>query len=114
VFADETYGLTNRLDLDEELIAIWSQGSGMGCGLWGATQRPAYIPLWAYSEAEHVFISGSPDKRARIRYGEIGGKVPSGLIEATVQRLPQYHWLYIRRTGPAACIVAASEKGNPA
>jgi hypothetical protein len=111
LFADETYGLTNRLDLDKELISVWSQGAGMGCGLWAATQRPAYIPLWAYSQAEHVFISADPDKRARMRYAEIGGINPH-LVEATVQRLPKYHWLYIRRTGPAVCIVGDSRKGS--
>jgi hypothetical protein len=104
LFADETYGLSEELDLDKELIAVWSRGGGMGCGLWAATQRPAYIPLWGYSAAEHVFLANDPDKRARIRYGEIGGINPR-FVEWQVERLPKYHWLYIRRTGPATCIV---------
>jgi hypothetical protein len=104
IFADETYYLSDRLDLDDELIQVWAQGGGMGCGLWAATQRPAYIPLWGYSAAEHVFLANDPDKRARIRYGEIGGINPK-FIEWQVERLPKYHWLYIRRTGPATCIV---------
>lgn len=104
LFADETYGLSEELDLDKELIAVWSRGGGMGCGLWAATQRPAYIPLWGYSAAEHVFLANDPDKRARIRYGEIGGINPK-FVEWQVERLPKYHWLYIRRTGPATCIV---------
>jgi hypothetical protein len=105
LFADETYGLTNRLDLDSELISVWSQGSGMGCGLWAASQRPSYIPLWAYSEAEHIFLSATHDKRARMRYGEIGGAINPRFVEEQVLKLPQYHWLYIRRTGPAVCVV---------
>jgi hypothetical protein len=104
LFADETYGLSEELDLDKELIAVWSRGGGMGCGLWAATQRPAYIPLWGYSAAEHVFLANDPDRRARIRYGEIGGINPK-FVEWQVERLPKYHWLYIRRTGPAVCIV---------
>jgi hypothetical protein len=76
----------------------------MGCGLWAATQRPAYIPLWGYSMAEHLFLANDPDRRARIRYGEIGGINPK-FVETQVERLPKYHWLYIRRTGPAVCIV---------
>jgi hypothetical protein len=104
IFADETYYLSDRLDLDDELIQVWAQGGGMGCGLWAATQRPAYIPLWGYSAAEHVFLANDPDKRARIRYGEIGGINPR-FVEWQVERLPKYHWLYIRRTGPAVCIV---------
>ena len=104
LFADETYGLSEELDLDKELIAVWSRGGGMGCGLWAATQRPAYIPLWGYSMAEHLFLANDPDRRARIRYGEIGGINPK-FVETQVERLPKYHWLYIRRTGPAVCIV---------
>jgi hypothetical protein len=104
IFADETYGLTDRLGLDDELITIWSQGAGMGCGLWAATQRPAHIPLWAYSQAEHIFLARDPDRRARQRYGEIGGINPQ-FVEYQVSRLEKYHWLYIRRTGPVACIV---------
>jgi hypothetical protein len=104
LFADETYYLSDRLDLDDELIQIWAQGAGMGCGLWAATQRPAYIPLWGYSMAEHLFLANDPDKRARIRYGEIGGINPR-FVEWQVERLPKYHWLYIRRTGPECCIV---------
>jgi hypothetical protein len=104
LFADETYYLSDRLDLDDELIQIWAQGAGMGCGLWAATQRPAYIPLWGYSQAEHLFLANDPDKRARIRYGEIGGINPK-FVEWQTERLPKYHWLYIRRTGPECCIV---------
>lgn len=104
LFADETYGLSEELDLDKELIAVWSRGGGMGCGLWAATQRPAYIPLWGYSMAEHLFLANDPDKRARIRYGEIGG-INSRFVEYEVERLPKYSWLYIRRTGPQCCIV---------
>jgi hypothetical protein len=106
LFADETYGLSEELDLDDELIAVWSRGGGMGCGLWAATQRPAYIPLWGYSMAEHLFLANDPDRRARIRYGEIGGINPK-FVEQQVERLPKYHWLYIRRTGPRVCIVEA-------
>jgi hypothetical protein len=104
LFADETYGLSEELDLDRELISVWSRGGGMGCGLWAATQRPAYIPLWGYSAAEHLFLANDPDKRARQRYGEIGGINPR-YVEWQVERLPKYHWLYIRRTGPAVCVV---------
>jgi hypothetical protein len=104
IFADETYYLSDRLNLEDELIQVWAQGAGLGCGLWAATQRPAYIPLWAYSQAEHLFLANDPDKRARIRYGEIGG-INARFVESQVERLPKYHWLYVRRTGPATCIV---------
>lgn len=104
IFADEVYGLSSELKLDDELISIWSRGSGMGTGLWGATQKPSHVPLWMYSQSEHLFLARDPDKRARIRFGEIGGINPRQ-VEDQVMQLPKYHWLYIHRTGPEWCIV---------
>jgi len=104
LFADELYGVDHELKLRDEVITIYSRGAAMGCGLWAATQKPSHIPLWAYSQAEHLFLANDPDKRARERYGEIGGIDPK-FVEAQTLRLPKYHWLYIRRTGPVACIV---------
>ena len=106
VFGDEAYGLAEELGLGHELVAIWTRGASMGCGLWAATQRPAYIPLWGYSMAEHVFIGHDPDKRSVKRFAEIGGIDPD-IIQYTVPRLQRYEYLYIRRTGPAICIVGA-------
>lgn len=104
LFADEIFGLTNELDLDDDVEAVWSRGSGMGAGVWAATQRPAHIPLLAYSSARHVFLANDPDRRDRIRFGEIGGVDPR-FIEEIVKGLPKYHWLYIGRDGPVACII---------
>lgn len=76
----------------------------MGCGLWGGTQRPAWVPQWAYSMADHLFIAYDSDDRARRRYGEIGG-VDSQLVRDIVADLPEYHWLYIRRRPLAMCVI---------
>jgi hypothetical protein len=78
----------------------------MGAGFWGATQKPSHIPLWAYSQAEHLFLYNDPDKRARDRYGEIGGIDPD-LLKYHVQRLAQYEWLYVRRADATVCIIGA-------
>lgn len=104
VFGDEIYGLVAELGLKDDLITIYSRGSSMGCGLWAATQKPTHVPLWAYSQANHLFIANDPDERARERFGEIGGIDPK-FVEYHVMRLPKYHWLYICRNGPTACIV---------
>lgn len=104
LFGDEVWGLTNELGLTTELVAIWSRGASMGVGMWAATQRPSHVPLWMYSQAHHLFLASEPDARARDRFAEIGGIDP-GLVKATVMGLKKYQWLYIRRDGPALCIV---------
>jgi hypothetical protein len=106
LFGDEVYSLAVELDLVTELVTVWSKGRSMGCGLWCASQKPTHIPLWAYSQADHLFLAYDPDLRARKRFGEIGGVDPK-LVEAVVMTLREYEWLYIRRSDRAMCIVEA-------
>lgn len=104
VFADEVHGLTNELHLGRYLVTVWKRGRSMDCGLWAASQRPAHIPLDAYSQAEHLFIAKDPDKRARDRYAEIGGVDPE-LIKYVTLRLAKYQFVYVRRDGARVCVI---------
>ncbi len=106
LFCDETYSLTNELGLAEELVTVWTKGRSMDCGLWAASQRPAHIPLWAYSMATHLFIAFENDARARKRYSEISG-VDSKLVEQTVLELQEHEFLYINTVTRAMCVVEA-------
>lgn len=104
IFGDEVYGLAQELGLDKELITLWSRGRSMGTGLWAATQKPTHVPLWMYSQAEHLFLHNDPDERARKRFDEIGGVDPK-LVRDIISQLTKHEWLYIRRDGPVMCIV---------
>jgi hypothetical protein len=113
LFADELLGLTElkapegrtRPSLaDREARVLWTRGRSMGTGIWGGSQKPTHIPLWAYNQAEHLFIHNDPDRRARERYSEIGGVDPK-FVEKVVSGLPKHHFLYIRRDGPRMCVV---------
>lgn len=112
VFADETYSLTNELpapakdmpSIDDLLIRTWSKGRSMSSGLWAATQRPAYVPLWMYSEVQHVFLARTPDKRAQLRFNEISG-VDGDLVRRVVGKLPRFHWLYIRQEDQTMAVI---------
>jgi hypothetical protein len=105
VFCDEVQGLVDELNLRRNLSMIWMRGASMGCGLWAASQRPANIPLHAYSQAEHLFLFNEPDKRGRERYGDIGGAIDPKVIDQTVRTLPEYHCLYIRRRGARVAVI---------
>lgn len=104
VFADELFSLSEELKLTRILITLWSKGRSMGAGVWSASQKPTHIPLWAYSQAIHLFLHYDPDERARKRFDEIGGVDPN-LVRAIVARLKKHQWLYINRDGPFMCIV---------
>lgn len=106
VFADELYSLDAELGLGHPLVTIWTKGRSMGTGLWGATQKPTHVPLWAYNQATHLFLSYDPDKRARDRFREIAGVDPA-LIAKGVDELDEYEWVYVKRAGrrSTVCIV---------
>lgn len=107
LFADETYSLTNELQLGDELVTVWTKGRSMNCAVWAASQRPAFIPTWAYSQSTHFFISYDPDKRSRKRYEEISGVDPEIIREGT-EALEEFEWLYVKAAGrrSVVCIVS--------
>lgn len=107
IFADETYSLTNELPLSDELVTVWTKGRSMNTAVWAASQRPAYIPTWAYSQSSHFFISYDPDKRSRKRYEEISGVDPD-IIRQGTEALEEFEWLYVKAAGrqSTVCIVS--------
>ena len=121
VFADEIYGLLADLDLQDELMALWTRGSGMGAGLWSATQKAsgttqASIPGHAFNSPVHIFLGKDPDKRARDRASEIGGVDPKfvgdAIMNLKINRIetpqgikPVSDKLYIDKRGPFMVVV---------
>lgn len=103
IFADEVAGLTEELGMKRLLNGVWARGGAMGTGLWSASQRPAYVPLHAYSQAYHLFLTYDPDLNSRKRFAEIGGIDPAIVLRDTAA-LQRYHFLYIRRDG-RRCII---------
>jgi hypothetical protein len=108
---DETYFHSALLGLGPVMARHWTQGAGMGAGLWDATQKPSgtaegQIPTFRYNSSEHTFLGHDPDKRNRDRFGEIGGVDPK-LVGNVVMGLDRYEWLYIQRTGARMAIIGA-------
>lgn len=97
IFADEVHGIQNDLKLKKELDAVWMRGRSMDCGLWAATQRPRNVSLNMYSQAEHLILFKTPDKRDADVYREIGGIDPD-LVKTTIASLNKYEFVYIGRS----------------
>lgn len=100
---DEVLDLVDY-DLERELRRLWTRGRSMGAGIWAGSQQPFHIPTHAYRQSAHLFIAKDPDRRSQQRYDEIGGLDP-GDARTWVNRLRKHQFLYIRRGGPAVCIV---------
>ena len=106
---DEILGVADELGLDDELVTVWSRGASMGCGQWGGSQRPSGIPLHGYSQASHLFLGHTTDKRDRDRLRDISGiGIDPDAIADEVERLGEHEWLYIRKRGARMCRVLAS------
>jgi hypothetical protein len=109
LFLDEVYGLCAELKLQEELIAILSRGSGMGCGAWIASQRGAgtqqgSLPGFIWSQPYHYFLAKSSHKQDRQKYADMAGDHDPAFIEATTPALKRFEFLYLNADGQAAII----------
>lgn len=103
---DEALSITSDLRLSREAVTVWSKGRAMECGLWAGTQKPTHVPLWMYSQAQHIFLANDPDMRARKRLSEIGGIDPR-LIISCMSCLAPYEWVYVRTRDKKICVVGA-------
>lgn len=94
IFADEIYYLCHFLGLTRLLETIWTQGRSLGLSLIGGTQRPAHVPLFAYSQATHLFAWRFQDERDVARVGGLGG-ISSKVIRETITTLRPHEVLYV-------------------
>ena len=123
VFADEVYGLVAELGLATELTMLWTRGSGMGAGLWAATQKPSgtqhggSIPTFMYNSSTHFFLGKDTNETNTKRLGEISG-IDAREVSGIVRTLPLHqvtddqgrpHYiseqLYIDKRGPYMCLI---------
>lgn len=72
--------------LKEWLETIWTQGRSLGLSLIGGTQRPRFIPLYAYDQATHLFLYHDADRSNLDRLSGLGG-MNGDAIRKVVQRL---------------------------
>jgi hypothetical protein len=94
IFADELYYLCKFLGLSRLFEVFWSQARSIGITVVGGAQRPAWLPLMAYSQATHLFFARTTDHRDVMRLGSLGGN-DARLIADTLGSLRQYEFLYI-------------------
>jgi hypothetical protein len=94
VVADDVSWQVEMLDHARPLKALWKLGRSSECSLVANIQRPAFVPLDAYSQASHLCLWQSADERDTQTIGGLGG-LPSAPIRATVRALPEHEFLNI-------------------
>jgi energy-coupling factor transporter ATP-binding protein EcfA2 len=96
LFIDDLIGFYQDYGLERTLKTVYEEGRAMGCGLWGAIQRPYHAPVIMYGAATHLVLFNDPDKRSMDRFEEIGGIDP-GQVKTIVRNLGKHESLYIGR-----------------
>ena len=107
--ADEIYHLCAVLNMSAQMSRHWTQGQGMGSGLWSATQKPSgtlqgTIPSFLYNSWSHLFLGRELTGRNRQKLSDISG-INSDLVASEVAKLKKYEWLYIHRDGPTMAVI---------
>jgi len=108
LFADELWYLCKFLGMARLFEVFWSQARSLGITVVGGTQRPAFVPLMAYSSATHLFLYRSNDTVDLKRVGSLGGIDNKRIIEVVAQ-LPKHHALYVN-TRDGELITTKAEK----
>lgn len=99
VYLDEVLYITDDLKLERQVKRLWHQGRSLKVSVIAGTQRPALVPLLAYSQATHLFFWRNTDQNDMKRLGGLGGQ-DNKVISQTIGELPKHQVLYLNtRTG---------------
>lgn len=93
VYIDEARYVTDHLGLKRHCEILWQQGRSADVTMVSGTQRPAWIPLAAYSEATHLFVWRTRDLRNLRRLSEIGA-VDGAELSAITSALERHEVCY--------------------
>jgi hypothetical protein len=72
VYIDELHYMIDTLKMERLLSMLWQQGRSIDISLVASMQRPAKVPLLAYTQATHLFFWRCNDEADLKRIGGIG------------------------------------------
>ncbi len=109
LYIDEAYAVAQSARPGKWLTALYTRGRELGIGVWAATQRPTWIPLFMLSESDWFLIFRLNVERDRWRLSTIAG-------DEVGQLPPDEHgfWLYNTRQNQATYFKQANESKETA
>lgn len=90
LWLDEMRYMSEHLAMKKSLTLMYIAGRSNNISLVGNTQRPAWVPLEAYSQAGHLIMFRTGDERDLLRIGNLNGANPKDVANA-VANLPDKH-----------------------
>jgi hypothetical protein len=82
------------LGLRSHVQLLWTQGRSLGVTVVAGSQRPAWVPLEAFSQADHLFLWRESDDANLKRVASIAG-VHTQAMRELVPQLPEHQALYV-------------------
>lgn len=93
VYIDEAYAVAGQgVRPGRWLTALYTRGRELGIGVWAATQRPTWIPLFLLSESDWFIIFRLQMREDRDRLAGMAG-------ERVRLPIPDTHGFYLYNTG---------------
>jgi hypothetical protein len=87
VVLDELMWATRNLRLERDLDSLWFGARTQGVSVIACSQRPAQVPLLAFSSASYLFLFRTQDDRDLERLRDVSAGFPKRLLADEVARL---------------------------
>jgi len=94
IWTDELRYLTHNCRMLELFQQMYVTSRSNNISLVSSAQRPAFVPLEAYSQATHLFLYRTGDERDLARMGGLNG-TSAKQVAATVADLPKHTFLHL-------------------
>jgi len=114
VYLDEVRYVSepSYLGLRSHVQLLWTQGRSLGVTVVAGSQRPAWVPLEAFSQCDHLFLWRESDDANLKRVASIAG-IHTKLLRELVPQLPEHQALYVNTVTGALARTQAANPNTP-
>ena len=109
LWLDEMRYMADHLGMTKLLTLMYVAARSNNVSIVGNTQRPAWVPLEAYSQAGHLILFNTGDERDLIRIGSLNGANAKD-VARIVSELPERHFLHVDLTNRRHMAITSQPK----
>lgn len=111
VWMDELYWMTVNLRLRRKIQTYYTHARSLHISIVGTTQRPAWVPLEAYSQAGHLIIWRTGYEADLKKIGSMNG-VDAKVITGILQQLDYREFLHVDLIRQSLTVSQLDMKGS--
>jgi hypothetical protein len=111
VWVDELYYMSHILQMRRRLQTYYTHARSLGISLLGTTQRPAWVPLEAYSQAGHLIMWRTGDEGDLQKIGGLNG-INRKTVVAVLNQLDYREFLHVDLVRQSLTVSQLTVKGK--